>query len=60
MIFGFKTIWHSQMDISRVKLNDPKFKEKMQFTLIPLFLLFCHHFGNVTILKTLDKISRII
>lgn len=53
------TIWHSQMDISRVKLNSTKCKEKMQFTLTHPFLLFFHHFDKVTILETLDKNCRI-
>lgn len=60
LCLGFKTIWHSQMDISRVKLNSTKHKEEMQFTLLHPFLLFCHHFGIVTILETLDKNCRVI
>lgn len=59
-VCGFKTIWHSQMDICRVKLNSSKLKENMLFTLIHPFLLFCHHFDKVTILKTLDKNCRLI
>lgn len=59
-VCGFKTICHSQMDISRVKRNSSKLKEKMQFTLIHPFLLFCHHFDKVTILETLDKNCRVV